>query len=47
MPNKFDLKVKRSNILEDSFAVISIVQRTDMLRTKLWIEFEGEVRHEA
>lgn len=43
VPNKFDLKVKRSNILEDSFAIISLVQRTDMLRTKLWIEFEGEI----
>ncbi|KAF2361972.1 C2 domain [Trinorchestia longiramus] len=43
VPNKFDLKVKRSNILEDSFAIISSVQRTDLLRTKLWIEFEGEI----
>lgn len=43
VPSKFDLKVKRSNILEDSFAIISLVQRTDMLRTKLWIEFEGEI----
>ncbi|XP_071546530.1 E3 ubiquitin-protein ligase Nedd-4 isoform X2 [Panulirus ornatus] len=43
VPNKFDIKVKRNNILEDSFAIISQVSRVDLLRTKLWIEFEGEV----
>ena len=43
VPNKFDIKVKRNNILEDSFAIISHVNRVDLLRTKLWIEFEGEV----
>ncbi|KAK4307580.1 hypothetical protein Pmani_020663 [Petrolisthes manimaculis] len=43
VPNKFDIKVKRNNILEDSFAIIGQVSRVDLLRTKLWIEFEGEV----
>lgn len=43
VPNKFDIKVKRNNILEDAFAIISQVSRVDLLRTKLWIEFEGEV----
>ncbi|XP_042872289.1 E3 ubiquitin-protein ligase Nedd-4-like isoform X2 [Penaeus japonicus] len=43
VPNKFDIKVKRNNILEDAFAIISQVTRVDLLRTKLWIEFEGEV----
>ncbi|KAB7505972.1 E3 ubiquitin-protein ligase Nedd-4 [Armadillidium nasatum] len=43
VPNKFDIKVKRNNILEDAFAIISHVNRVDLLRTKLWIEFEGEV----
>ncbi|XP_045118389.1 E3 ubiquitin-protein ligase Nedd-4-like isoform X8 [Portunus trituberculatus] len=43
VPNKFDIKVKRNNILEDSFAIISQVSRVDLLRTRLWIEFEGEV----
>ncbi|XP_042204029.1 E3 ubiquitin-protein ligase NEDD4-like isoform X3 [Homarus americanus] len=43
VPNKFDIKVKRNNILEDSFAIVSQVSRVDLLRTKLWIEFEGEV----
>lgn len=43
VPNKFDIKVKRNNILEDSFAIVSQVSRVDLLRTRLWIEFEGEV----
>ncbi|XP_066941811.1 E3 ubiquitin-protein ligase Nedd-4 isoform X12 [Macrobrachium rosenbergii] len=43
VPNKFDIKVKRSNILEDAFGIISQVNRVDLLRTKLWIEFDGEV----
>ena len=43
MPNKFDIKVKRNNILEDAFAIVSSVTRPDLLRTKIWIEFEGEV----
>ena len=43
VPNKFDIKVKRNNILEDAFAIISQVNRVDLLRTKLWIEFDGEV----
>jgi len=43
VPQKFDLKVKRNNILEDAFGVISVVQRSETLRTKLWIEFEGEI----
>ncbi|XP_076069408.1 E3 ubiquitin-protein ligase Nedd4 isoform X1 [Oratosquilla oratoria] len=43
VPNKFDIKVKRNNILEDSYMIISQVSRVDLLRTKLWIEFEGEI----
>ncbi|XP_068217272.1 E3 ubiquitin-protein ligase Nedd-4 isoform X5 [Palaemon carinicauda] len=43
VPNKFDIKVKRNNILEDAFGIISQVNRVDLLRTKLWIEFDGEV----
>ncbi|RXG73425.1 E3 ubiquitin-protein ligase Nedd-4 [Armadillidium vulgare] len=35
VPNKFDIKTL--------FAIISHVNRVDLLRTKLWIEFEGEV----
>ncbi|XP_017781172.1 PREDICTED: E3 ubiquitin-protein ligase Nedd-4 isoform X3 [Nicrophorus vespilloides] len=44
VPNKFEIKVKRSSILEDSYRVISSVQsKIDLLKTKLWVEFEGEV----
>ncbi|XP_026287672.1 E3 ubiquitin-protein ligase Nedd-4 isoform X1 [Frankliniella occidentalis] len=43
VPNKFEIKVHRSNILEDSYRIISNVNRTDLLKTKLWVEFEGEV----
>ncbi|XP_034249762.1 E3 ubiquitin-protein ligase Nedd-4 isoform X2 [Thrips palmi] len=43
VPNKFEIKVNRSNILEDSYRIISTVNRTDLLKTKLWVEFEGEV----
>lgn len=43
VPNKFEIKVGRSNILEDSYRIISSVTRVDILKTKLWVEFEGEV----
>ncbi|XP_071445980.1 E3 ubiquitin-protein ligase Nedd-4 isoform X4 [Hetaerina americana] len=43
VPNKFEIKVRRSSILEDSYRIISTVNRMDLLKTKLWIEFEGEV----
>ncbi|XP_046999010.1 E3 ubiquitin-protein ligase Nedd-4 isoform X3 [Schistocerca americana] len=43
VPNKFEIKVRRQNILEDSYRIISSVNRLDLLKTKLWVEFEGEV----
>ncbi|XP_066245931.1 E3 ubiquitin-protein ligase Nedd-4 isoform X3 [Euwallacea similis] len=43
VPNKFELKVRRRSILEDSFRMITTVNRVDLLKTKLWVEFEGEV----
>lgn len=43
VPNKFEIKVRRSNILEDSYRIISTANRVDLLKTKLWIEFENEV----
>ncbi|XP_020291402.1 E3 ubiquitin-protein ligase Nedd-4 isoform X2 [Pseudomyrmex gracilis] len=43
VPNKFEIKVTRNNILEDSYRIISSVNRVDILKTKLWVEFEGEV----
>ncbi|XP_031781908.1 neural precursor cell expressed, developmentally down-regulated 4 isoform X2 [Nasonia vitripennis] len=43
VPNKFEIKVGRNNILEDSYRIISSVNRVEILKTKLWVEFEGEV----
>ncbi|KAK9693820.1 HECT-domain (ubiquitin-transferase) [Popillia japonica] len=43
VPTKFEIKVRRSHILEDSYRVISSVSRVDNLKTKLWVEFEAEV----
>ncbi|XP_064610095.1 LOW QUALITY PROTEIN: E3 ubiquitin-protein ligase NEDD4-like [Liolophura sinensis] len=43
IPNKIDIKVTRRNVLEDSFRVIMNVKKTDLLKTRLWIEFDGEV----
>lgn len=40
--NKFELKVSRANILEDCYRIISAVTRVDLLRAKLWVEFDGE-----
>lgn len=42
VPNKIEIKVRRESVLEDSFRIISAVQKTDLLKTKLWVEFEGE-----
>ncbi|XP_075161803.1 E3 ubiquitin-protein ligase Nedd4 isoform X4 [Haematobia irritans] len=42
VPNKFEIRVRRVSILEDSYRIISQVTKTDLLKTKLWIEFEGE-----
>lgn len=39
---KFELKVSRANILEDCYRIISAVTRVDVLRSKLWVEFDGE-----
>ncbi|CAG9564325.1 unnamed protein product [Danaus chrysippus] len=43
VPNKFEIKVRRNSILEDSYRIISSVSRIDLLKTKLWVEFESEV----
>lgn len=43
VPNKFEIKVRRQSILEDSYRIISSVNRMELLKTKLWVEFEGEV----
>lgn len=43
IPNKFEIKVVRTSILEDSYRIISNVSRVDLLKTKLWVEFENEI----
>jgi len=42
VPNKFEIKINRNNIFENSFSIISNVTNIDLLRTKLWIEFDNE-----
>lgn len=42
VPNKFEIRVRRSSILEDSYRIINSTNKMDLLKTKLWIEFEGE-----
>ncbi|KAJ8029306.1 E3 ubiquitin-protein ligase NEDD4 [Holothuria leucospilota] len=43
IPNKFELKLSRGNILEDSYRGIIVVKNADLLKARLWIEFLGEV----
>ncbi|XP_044747112.1 E3 ubiquitin-protein ligase NEDD4 isoform X2 [Coccinella septempunctata] len=44
VPNKYEIKVRRRCILEDSYrAIMTSLPKVDLLKTKLWIEFEGEV----
>ncbi|XP_052043783.1 E3 ubiquitin-protein ligase NEDD4 [Apodemus sylvaticus] len=42
IPNKFEMKLRRANILEDSYRRIMGVKRADFLKGRLWIEFDGE-----
>ncbi|XP_031200486.1 E3 ubiquitin-protein ligase NEDD4 isoform X1 [Mastomys coucha] len=42
IPNKFEMKLRRANILEDSYRRIMGVKRADFLKARLWIEFDGE-----
>ncbi|XP_015264671.1 PREDICTED: E3 ubiquitin-protein ligase NEDD4 isoform X2 [Gekko japonicus] len=42
IPNKFELKLHRHNILEDSYRRIISVKKAECLKARLWIEFEGE-----
>jgi len=45
VPNKIEIKIKRNSILEDSYRHIHAIpsNKVDTLKTKLWIEFDGEV----
>ncbi|KAG9341151.1 hypothetical protein JZ751_019590, partial [Albula glossodonta] len=42
IPNRFEMKLRRSAVLEDSYRRILSVKRADFLKARLWIEFEGE-----
>ncbi|XP_048887444.1 E3 ubiquitin-protein ligase NEDD4a isoform X2 [Brienomyrus brachyistius] len=41
-PSRFEMKIQRSALLEDSYRRILSVKRPDFLKARLWIEFEGE-----
>ncbi|XP_036399278.1 E3 ubiquitin-protein ligase NEDD4-like isoform X1 [Megalops cyprinoides] len=42
IPNRFEMKLRRTAVLEDSYRRILSVKRPDFLKARLWIEFEGE-----
>jgi len=44
VPNKYEIHVRRSSLMDDSFGfVLSRCTNIDLLKTKLWIVFDGEV----
>ncbi|XP_047436244.1 E3 ubiquitin-protein ligase NEDD4a isoform X3 [Mugil cephalus] len=42
IPNRFEMKMRRNAVLEDSYRRILSVKRPDLLKARLWVEFEGE-----
>ncbi|XP_036590825.1 E3 ubiquitin-protein ligase NEDD4 isoform X3 [Trichosurus vulpecula] len=42
IPNRFEMKLRRDTVLEDSYRRIIAVKRADFLKARLWIEFDGE-----
>ncbi|XP_074956409.1 E3 ubiquitin-protein ligase NEDD4 isoform X2 [Phalacrocorax aristotelis] len=42
IPNRFEMKIHRTTILEDSYRRIIAVKKADFLKARLWIEFDGE-----
>ncbi|XP_075431868.1 E3 ubiquitin-protein ligase NEDD4 isoform X1 [Ascaphus truei] len=42
IPNRFEMKLRRTAILEDSYRRIIAVKRADVLKARLWIEFDSE-----
>jgi len=42
IPSRFEMKVDRRTILNDSFRAITKVRRPDQLKARLWIEFQRE-----
>uniref|UniRef100_A0A8C4RPR1 E3 ubiquitin-protein ligase n=1 Tax=Erpetoichthys calabaricus TaxID=27687 RepID=A0A8C4RPR1_ERPCA len=42
IPNRFEMKLHRNNIFEESYRRIMSLKRPDILKARLWIEFESE-----
>ncbi|CAK8678232.1 unnamed protein product [Clavelina lepadiformis] len=42
IPNRFEMKVDRKTILNDSYRAITRVKKADLLKARLWIEFNKE-----
>ncbi|XP_020796987.1 E3 ubiquitin-protein ligase NEDD4-like isoform X2 [Boleophthalmus pectinirostris] len=42
IPNRFEMKLRRAAVLEDSYRRILSVKRPELLKARLWVEFEGE-----
>ncbi|XP_018110947.1 E3 ubiquitin-protein ligase NEDD4 isoform X3 [Xenopus laevis] len=42
IPNRFEMKLRRTSILEDSYRRIIAVKRPEFLKARLWIEFDNE-----
>merc|ERR1712136_476652 len=42
LPNRFEMKIERRSILNDSFRAISRVKKAEYLKSGLWIEFQRE-----
>uniref|UniRef100_A0A8K9VBV2 E3 ubiquitin-protein ligase NEDD4-like n=1 Tax=Oncorhynchus mykiss TaxID=8022 RepID=A0A8K9VBV2_ONCMY len=42
IPNRFEMKLHRTNIFEESYRRIMSLKRPDILKARLWIEFESE-----
>ncbi|XP_060791314.1 E3 ubiquitin-protein ligase NEDD4-like isoform X1 [Neoarius graeffei] len=42
IPNRFEMKLHRGSIFEESYRRIMSLKRPDVLKSRLWIEFESE-----
>ncbi|TRY90153.1 hypothetical protein DNTS_033341 [Danionella cerebrum] len=42
IPNRFELSVRRAAVLEDSYRRLLSIKRPELLKSRLWVEFEGE-----
>ncbi|XP_043934900.1 E3 ubiquitin-protein ligase NEDD4 [Protopterus annectens] len=42
IPNRYEMKLHRGTVLEDSYRKIISVKRADILKSRLWIEFDSE-----